>query len=48
MAVSPNLPEPPGTEGDDGGGAGRGDGRVRWRKFALLTVPAIAVTRDSE
>ncbi len=44
MAVSPNLPEPPGTEGDDGGGAGRGDGRVRWRKFALLTVPAIAVT----
>lgn len=44
MAVSPNLPEPPGIEGDDGGGAGRGDGRVRWRKFALLTVPAIAVT----
>lgn len=37
MADSPNLSEPPG-EGD------RGEGRVRWRRFALLTVPAVAVT----
>ncbi|WP_420708199.1 DUF6230 family protein [Streptomyces sp. NRRL S-244] len=40
MADSPNLSDssaPPGRD-DEGGG------RVRWRRFAVLTVPAIAVT----
>lgn len=44
MASSPNLSEPPGTEGPAGEDDRRGTGRVRWRRFALLTVPAVAVT----
>lgn len=46
MADSPHLPE---FDSEDGAGAGaesasRVEGRVRWRRFALLTVPAVAVT----
>lgn len=44
MASSPNLSEPPGTGDTTGGDDRRGTGRVRWRRFALLTVPAVAVT----
>ncbi|MFI9063223.1 DUF6230 family protein [Streptomyces sp. NPDC053429] len=44
MASSPNLSEPPGTGDTTGGDDRRGAGRVRWRRFALLTVPAVAVT----
>uniref|UniRef100_A0AAU2JZP7 DUF6230 family protein n=1 Tax=Streptomyces sp. NBC_00049 TaxID=2903617 RepID=A0AAU2JZP7_9ACTN len=40
MADSPEL-----TESSPGGDAGdNGDGRVRWRRFAVLTLPAVAVT----
>ncbi|MFG2616403.1 DUF6230 family protein [Streptomyces sp. NPDC048507] len=44
MADSPNLSEPPGGEGAPADAVGRDEGRVRWRRFALLTVPAVAVT----
>lgn len=44
MASSPNLSEPPGTGDSTGGDDRRGTGRVRWRRFALLTVPAVVVT----
>ncbi|MFJ6722765.1 DUF6230 family protein [Streptomyces sp. NPDC091259] len=44
MASSPNLSEPPGTGHTPGEDDRTGTGRVRWRRFALLTVPAVAVT----
>ncbi|GHB59764.1 cholesterol esterase [Streptomyces cirratus] len=44
MASSPNLSEPPGTGDTTGEDDRRGTGGVRWRRFALLTVPAVAVT----
>src|SRR5262245_9768009 len=47
MADSPNLseagPDPAGAE-PPGEGLVRDGGRVRWRRFVLLTAPAVAVT----
>ncbi|MFF4993462.1 DUF6230 family protein [Streptomyces sp. NPDC000656] len=44
MADSPNLSDSSAPPGRDGGSRDAGGGRVRWRRFAVLTVPAIAVT----
>ncbi|RPF44231.1 hypothetical protein EDD96_0752 [Streptomyces sp. Ag109_G2-6] len=44
MADSPYLPEFDSEGGVGAESASRVEGRVRWRRFALLTVPAVAVT----
>lgn len=48
MADSPHLSEHvsdrSGADGDEGSGSADGGGRVRWRRFAVLTLPAVAVT----
>ncbi|MEU8436284.1 DUF6230 family protein [Streptomyces sp. NPDC029216] len=44
MADSPHLPAFDSEGGPDAESASRVEGRVRWRRFALLTVPAVAVT----
>lgn len=44
MADSPYLPEFDSEGGPEADSASRVEGRVRWRRFALLTVPAVAVT----
>ncbi|GAA0285654.1 DUF6230 family protein [Streptomyces polychromogenes] len=44
MADSPYLPAFDSEDGPGADSASRVEGRVRWRRFALLTVPAVAVT----
>ncbi|MFD7628632.1 DUF6230 family protein [Streptomyces sp. NPDC059851] len=44
MTDSPHLPDVSDPPGRDASAADEGAGRVRWRRFAVLTVPAVAVT----
>lgn len=44
MTDSPHLPDVSGPPGRAASAPDEGAGRVRWRRFAVLTLPAVAVT----